>query len=252
VLSPKAAGLAVKNGYTNVKVFHDGEPAWNKADYALESSARQIKEGNILLIDLRSPDAFAAGHIERAVNIPLADLAAKYSEATFPEYKGALIVFSSDRMADMEAALDQVRDWGFTRATIFSGGAELWKKAGIPVATGAKPAPAKLSYVRKLAPHEVSIADFMAAVTGNGAMIVDARSTSEFAAGHFRSAVNIPSEEMEKRFGEVPKDKPVYLHCSTGSRAEMAYDILKEKGFTNVKLLKATVAFEGDAYTVKE
>jgi rhodanese-related sulfurtransferase len=252
VLSPKSAGLAVKNGYTNVKVFHDGEPVWSKADYVLESSPKQIKEGNILLIDLRSPEKFAAGHMERAINLPLADLTANYSEATFPEYKGALIVFSSDSMEEMEAGVEQMRDWGFTKATIFSGGMERWKKAEIPVATGPKPAPSKLTYVRKLAPHEVSIADFMAAVTGSGTVIVDARSTSEFAAGRFRSAVNIPSEEMEKRFAEVPKDKPVYLHCSTGARAEMAYDILKEKGFTNVKLLKATVEFEGDKYKITE
>jgi rhodanese-related sulfurtransferase len=252
VLSPKSAGLAVKNGYTNVKVFHDGEPVWSKADYALESSPKQIKEGNILLIDLRSPEKFSAGHLERAVNIPLADLTAKYSEATFPEYKGALIVFSSDSMAEMEAAVEQMRDWGFTKATIFSGGTERWKKAEIPVATGPRPAPAKLTYVRKLAPHEVSIADFMAAVTGGGPLIVDARATSEFSAGRFRNAVNIPSEEMEKRFAEVPRDRPVYLHCSTGSRAEMAYDILKEKGYTNVKLLKATVEFEGDKYKITE
>jgi rhodanese-related sulfurtransferase len=252
VLSPKSAGLAVNYGYTNVKVFHDGEPAWSKADYTLESSPKQIKEGNILLIDLRSPDKFAAGHIERAVNLPLADLTIKYSEATFPEYKGSLIVFTSDSMADMEAAVEQMKDWGFTRATIFSGGMDRWRKAEIPVATGPKTAPAKLTYVRKLAPYEVSIADFMAAVTGSGTLIVDTRCTSEFTAGHFRGAVNIPSEEMEKRFSEVPKDKPVYLHCSTGSRAEMAYDILKEKGFTNVKLVKANIEFEGDKYKITE
>jgi rhodanese-related sulfurtransferase len=251
-LSPKAATLALKQGYTNVRVFHEGEPVWSKADHPLESSPKQIKEGNILLIDLRSPAQFAAGHIERAVNLPLADLSSKYSEATFPEYKGSLIVFTSDSMADMEAAVEQMKDWGFTRATIFSGGAERWKKAEIPVATGPKPAPAKLTYVRKLAPHEVSIADFMAAVNGSGTLIVDARSTSEFSAGHFRNAGNIPSEEMEKRFTEVPKDKPVFLYCSTGSRAEMAYDILKEKGFTNVKLVKANIEFEGDKYKITE
>lgn len=252
MLSPKSAGLAVKNGYSNVKVFHDGEPVWSKADYSLESSPKQVKEGNILLIDLRSPEKFAAGHLERAVNIPMADLATRYSEALFPDYKGSLIVFSSDSTAEMEAGVEQMRDWGFTRATMFSGGMERWQKAGLPVATGPNPAPAKLTYVRKLAPYEVSIADFMAAVTGGGPLIVDARSTAEFSAGHFRSSVNIPSEEMEVRFTEVPKDKPVYLHCSTGSRAEMAYDILKAKGYANVKLLKASIEFEGDKYKITE
>lgn len=252
MLSPKAAGLAVKHGYSNVKVFHGGEPEWTKAEYSLESSPKQIMEGNILLIDLRSADKFAAGHIERAVNIPLNDLKSRYSEATFPEYKGALIVFSSDSKEDLDTALEQMRDWGFTKATVFTGGPERWKKQGIPVAIGSKPAPAQLTYVRKLAPHEVSIAEFKKALADGSVLIVDARSAAEYSGGHFPASRNIPSEEAEKRFAEIPMDRPVYIHCSTGSRAEMLYDILKEKKYVNVKLLKAAVSFAGVNYNITE
>ncbi len=31
--------------------------------------------------------------------------------------------------------------------------------------------------------------------------------------------------------GELPKDKRIVAHCSTGVRAEMAYHKLKEKGY---------------------
>lgn len=230
----------------------DGEPGWVKADKYLEVSPKQIKDGNIILIDLRSADKFAAGHMARAINIPLAELKTKYKEADLPEYKGASIVLASDNAEDIESAMDYLGNMSFTKLTMFTGGMERWKKAEIPVATGAKPAPAKLTYVRKMEPYEVSIADFIKALTSGGALIVDARSTSEFAAGKFKGAVNIPSEEMEKRFAEVPKDKPVYVHCATGSRAEMAYDILKGKGYTNVKLLKANIEFAGDKYKITE
>ncbi|MHB8056909.1 MAG: rhodanese-like domain-containing protein [Desulfuromonadaceae bacterium] len=143
-------------------------------------------------------------------------------------------------------------DYGFTKATYFPGGLAKWLKIGNAAEVGAKPAPAKLTYVRVLAANEVTIGDFMKAVTGSGVLIVDARSTGELAAGKFRTAVNIPSEEMEQRFAEVAKDKPVYLHCATGSRAEMAYDILKAKGYTNVKVLKANISFEGGKYKITE
>lgn len=252
MLSPKAAGLAVKYGYTNVKVFHDGEPVWTKAEYPLESSPKQIKEGNILLIDLRPADIFAAGHIERAVNLPINELKSRYSEATFPEYKGSLIVFTSDSKKDLDTALEQMRDWGFTKTTVFTGGMERWKKQEIFVATGPKPAPVQLTYVRKLAAYEVSIAEFKKALADKGALIVDARSVEEYKGGHFPTARNIPSEEAEKRFAEIPMDRPVYIHCSTGSRAEMLYDILKEKKYMNVKLLKAEVSFDGANYKITE
>lgn len=145
-----------------------------------------------------------------------------------------------------------MRDYAFTKATYFPGGFAKWQKMGNPVEAGAKPAPAKLTYVRKLADNEVSIGDFKRAISGSGALIVDARSAGEFAGGKFKGAVNIPSEEVEKRFAEVPKDKPVYIHCATGARAEMAYDILKAKGYTNVKLLKANIGFEGETYKITE
>lgn len=230
----------------------DGEPGWVKAEKYLEVSPKQIKEGNIILIDLRPAAKFAAGHIAKAVNIPLDVLKTSYREANLPEYKGAAIVLTSDNPADIESAMDYLGNMSFNKLTMFTGGVERWKKAEIPVASGSKPAPAKLAYVRKLAPYEVSIADFMQAVTSGNALIIDARSTSEYAAGKFKNAVNIPSEEMEKRFAEVPKDKPVYVHCATGARAEMAYDILKGKGYTNVKLLKANIEFSGDKYKVTE
>lgn len=145
-----------------------------------------------------------------------------------------------------------MRDYGFTKATYFPGGLAKWQKAGNVAEGGPKPAPQKLTYIRKLAPYEVSIGDFMKAVAGSGVLIVDARTAGEYAAGKFRGAVNIPSEEMEKRFSEVPKDKPVYIHCASGSRAEMAYDILKGKGYTNVKLVRANISFEGDKYKITE
>jgi len=250
-LSPAGAKLAVKQGYTNVKVYSGGDPDWSKAELAFASSPKFVKEDNILLLDLRAADTFAAGHIPRAFNLPVASLD-KYKEADFPDYKGSLIVFYSDSQADVNKALELMLDYSFTKATYFPGGLAKWQKMGNVAEVGPKPAPAKLTYVRVLAPYEVSIADFKKAVDGSGVLIVDTRSTDEFAGGKFRNAVNIPSEEMEKRFAEITKDKPVYLHCSTGSRAEMSYDILKAKGYNNVKLLKANITFEGDKYKITD
>ena len=217
-------------------------------DAHLGIPAGSAVDDNILLLDLRTADAFATGHIPRAFNLPVANLA----KTSFPDYKGSLIVFYSDTQADVTKALELMTDYGFTKATYFPGGLEKWEKIGNVVETGPKPAPGKLSYVRALASYEISIGEFMKAVNGSGALIVDARTASEFAAGKFRNAVNIPLVEMEKRFHEIPKDKPVYLHCGTGSRAEMAYDILKGKGYTNVKLSRANISFTGDKYKITE
>jgi rhodanese-related sulfurtransferase len=40
---------------------------------------------------------------------------------------------------------------------------------------------------------------------------------------------------------ELPKDKKIYVHCSTGARADMAYKELVKHGF-NVKFLLLNIS----------
>jgi len=68
------------------------------------------------------------------------------------------------------------------------------------------------------------------------------------------NALNIPMEELEQRLAEVPKGKPLVIHCSTGVRAEMAYNILKKSGY-DAKYVKAKVDFDPEkkgTYTIEE
>ena len=67
-----------------------------------------------------------------------------------------------------------------------------------------------------------------------GAYIVDVRETGEFAAGHLKTAVNIPLSELRGRMDEIPKDHPVYLHCRSSQRSYNAIMALQQHGFDNV------------------
>jgi NADPH-dependent 2,4-dienoyl-CoA reductase/sulfur reductase-like enzyme/rhodanese-related sulfurtransferase len=67
-----------------------------------------------------------------------------------------------------------------------------------------------------------------------GAYIVDVRETDEFAAGHLKTAVNIPLSELRERMDEIPKDRPVYLHCRSSQRSYNAIMSLQQHGFDNV------------------
>ncbi|MFY9903092.1 MAG: FAD-dependent oxidoreductase [Trichococcus sp.] len=66
------------------------------------------------------------------------------------------------------------------------------------------------------------------------AYIIDVREKGEFAKGHLVNAVNIPLSELRDRFDEVPKDKPVYLHCRSSQRSYNAVMALQNAGFDNV------------------
>ena len=83
------------------------------------------------------------------------------------------------------------------------------------------------------------MAEFKKATEGKvpNVMIIDARTKEEVAElGIFKNTVNIPLDEIPKRMNELPKDKQIYIHCSTGARADMAYQQLVKNGF-NVKFL---------------
>ena len=45
----------------------------------------------------------------------------------------------------------------------------------------------------------------------------------------FQGALHIPHDEMTERFAEIPKGKPVILHCGKGIVSVDAYKILQEK-----------------------
>jgi rhodanese-related sulfurtransferase len=250
--SKKAAGLAVKNGYNNTRVFLGGDPAWAKAELPFVSSPKFVKDAiNIMLIDLRSADKFAAGHIPRAVNLPTADLG-KYPEANWPAFKSAPIVFYSDNQEEIDTALELMGDYALTKATYFPGGFERWQQLGNAVETGPKPAPAKLTFVKVLEPHHIAIADFIKALDNPDVVILDVRTDAERQAGSFKGAIHIPSDQIPLRYAELPKDKQILIHCVSGGRAGVSYITLKAKGFSNMKVLNASVKFENGNYKITE
>ena len=66
------------------------------------------------------------------------------------------------------------------------------------------------------------------------ACIIDVREEPEFAAGHIINAINIPLSRLRERVDEIPKDKPVYLHCRSGQRSYNAVCALQGLGYKNV------------------
>jgi phage shock protein E len=62
---------------------------------------------------------------------------------------------------------------------------------------------------------------------------VDVRTPAEYASGHVTGSLNIPVEEMERRWQELEpyRDQQVVLYCRTGRRSGLAMDVLKSKGF---------------------
>ena len=68
-------------------------------------------------------------------------------------------------------------------------------------------------------------------------IIIDARTTTEFAEGHIEGAILIPEFEIAERAeAELPdKNALILVYCRSGRRSKIASSELVELGYTNVK-----------------
>ncbi|WP_413699805.1 rhodanese-like domain-containing protein [Psychromonas sp. KJ10-10] len=72
--------------------------------------------------------------------------------------------------------------------------------------------------------------------TGQAPLILDVRSEAEFQQGHINTAMNISYEQLETKSDLLVayKHKPIVIYCRSGRRAQVAYQTLKAKGFTQL------------------
>lgn len=75
--------------------------------------------------------------------------------------------------------------------------------------------------------------------SGEKMLVVDVRSSEEFAAGHVPGAINLPHDSLT---GSEPvlkdwKQKPVVVYCKSGRRSAIAAEVLEKQGFTQLEHL---------------
>lgn len=61
--------------------------------------------------------------------------------------------------------------------------------------------------------------------------LLDVRTVTEVSRGKIYGFMNIPLDSLRERIGEIPKDKPVYVHCHSGLRSYIACRILAGNGY---------------------
>ena len=86
-------------------------------------------------------------------------------------------------------------------------------------------------------------------------MLIDVRDPDEYAMGHFKTAVNMPTDVLEAKISTLPADKPIVFVCATGARSGEAYYMLQDirPELKEVYYLEAEITFEKDgAYTIKK
>ena len=106
----------------------------NGAQLGLEEFAAALKRDGTTLVDVRTPQEYAEGHVPGAVNIDLQSPQFADDLATLdPAGTYAVYCRSGNRSA---VAVEQMTAMGFTSAYDLAGGFVDWQEAGGEVATG--------------------------------------------------------------------------------------------------------------------
>lgn len=88
--------------------------------------------------------------------------------------------------------------------------------------------------------RELSAAEAVTVITEKAPLIVDVRTSREFAGGHLEGALLIPVQTFQRRLAELEKYKnqPILLYCATGNRSTVASKIILDGGYKDVMNLR--------------
>jgi rhodanese-related sulfurtransferase len=131
-----------------------------------------------------------------------------------------------------------------------------WEKAGIPFvilivawviysivqpSVGIQPQSTTSSLVQpagvsqQLSYKIISVSDARAMIqSSSNLLVVDVRTSGEFAQGHLQGAINIPLSDLPTQIGGLDPNRPILVYCQTGVRSAQASATLVNAGFTHV------------------
>jgi hydroxyacylglutathione hydrolase len=177
-----------------------------------------------LVADTRRGDAFAARHVPGTLSVPLGRSFTTWAGSVLPFRTPFYLVAEEDSVA--EAARDLAMIGLDQLAGYFAPDAvEGWERS--------EGSPAR---IRDLAAGELEARQHAAAE------LVDVRNASEFDAGHIPGAINLPLGRLASRLDELPRDRPLVVHCQSGARAGVAIALLQARGFNAVEHLAGDFA----------
>ena len=173
------------------------------------SEFRRHREAGAVVVDTRSPEAFAGGHIPGALNVGLGSSFSTWAGTVLPE--GARVLLVLDGPAQLWEAAWQLLRVGYDLPEGWlSGGMAAWRAVA-----------GEMDMLPMLDVHELR-----GRIEGSTVNVVDVRQPAEWAAGHIEGATFITGADLPARLDQVPNHVPVAFICATGYRSTVAASLL--------------------------
>jgi rhodanese-related sulfurtransferase len=207
------------------------------------------------LLDVReTAEVEKDGYIEGAVNIPVRDLLNNLDK--LPGLDDPIVVYCASGHRG-GYTLMTLKMLGYTNVRNLGGGLNAWKKAELPVVSGAPAAPEAIStpiiedqalfttlngFFTTMPDGFYSVkSDVLATeLADKTPFLLDVRTTTEWDEnGYIEGAVHIPFSDFLTNLDKIPaeKDAPIVIYCASGHRGAMTAMALRLMGYTDVSNL---------------
>ncbi|MFN7947595.1 MAG: MBL fold metallo-hydrolase [Blastocatellia bacterium] len=187
------------------------------AELAPPEVSRLMQQG-VLVLDVRAPEQFGAGHVPGALNIGLGGQFASWAGTLIP--MGTPMVIVAESIAQVEEAVTRLARVGIeSEKGYLSGGMQTWAEAGLPVAT-----------VGQITVDELKrMMD-----DGRDLQLIDVRRPGEYVNGHAPGAINAQLAHLEKSVAQFDPQRQTAVICAGGYRSSAATGILAQHGFRDL------------------
>jgi rhodanese-related sulfurtransferase len=201
--------------------------------------SEQLADAAPALIDVRTAAEWDKdGHIEGAVNVPLADLFSNLDKLPAKDKPIVVYCASGHRGA---IAMMGLRLMGYENVSNLAGGLGAWKTANLPVAGWVNWPVVWSDYLTNIPEgyYTIKAADLNTALADKPPFLLDVREASEIEKdGYIAGAVNIPVREVLANLDKLPaQDQPIVVYCASGARGALTMAALQFLGYTDVKNL---------------
>ena len=177
-----------------------------------------LRASGAVVVDARDPQEFAAGHLRGSVNVPADGRFAEQAGTVLPADVDLLVLAPQNREEEIVTRLARI---GFDRVVGYL----------------RSPDDALTALADEVTPaSRLTAAQVRAALAGdNPPVVLDVRNCGERGDnGFIDGALHIALGELPRRLDEVPRDRPLVLHCAGGHRSSIAASLLRHHGFTDV------------------
>jgi rhodanese-related sulfurtransferase len=238
---PSADGTAAAEAFAERVAAEDGV-RYLSVDELQETIERAGREC-VYLVDVRTEQEFAAGHIPGFWWFPGGQAVQRADDLV--AVRNATIVFCCDRRVRATITASWYRQMGFPNVFAVDGGVAAWQASGRPLETGRERSePFGLSDIREriswITPQELQA--LRNEIPQPVVIFVD--TSREFGSGHVPGASWLSRSWLELRIAELAPDKQqaIVVTDADGRSAPLAAATLSELGYAAVTVLEGGMA----------